>query len=148
MQKFGVERFDFRNLRELAVGNESKISNRSAALENFDDMQGLGKAQLQSLGLYDLKQHQPWFDECLPLFNQSQPAKMQWIQESHQSNIDNLNNVICQASRYFWNKKKQYLTAKIDKLETTHKIRHTRDLYKCINHFHKGYQPELVYGSK
>jgi len=43
---------------------------------------------------------------------------MQWLQNSHQSNKDNLNNVICQASRYFWNKKKEYLTAKIDELET------------------------------
>ena len=47
---------------------------------------------------------------------------MQWLQDSHQSNIDNLNNVICQAARYFWNKKKEYLTAKIEELETNSKI--------------------------
>jgi hypothetical protein len=67
-------------------------------------------------------------------------AKMQWLQDSHQSNIDNVNNVICQASRHFWNKKKEYLTANIDELETSSEIKHIRDLYRCINHFHKGYQ--------
>jgi hypothetical protein len=52
------------------------------------------------------------------LFNQRKLAKMQWLQDSHQCNTDNLNNVICQASRHFWNKKKEYLTAKVDELDT------------------------------
>jgi len=35
---------------------------------------------------------------------------------SNQSNVDNLNNVIHEASRHFRNKKKEYLKAKIDEL--------------------------------
>jgi len=47
-----------------------------------------------SLGLHELKQHQPWFDkECVDFLNQSKQAKMQWIQDPSESNIDNLNNV-------------------------------------------------------
>jgi hypothetical protein len=44
---------------------------------------------------------------------------MQWIQDPSQSNVDNLNNVRCDASRYFRNKKKTYLKAKIEELELT-----------------------------
>ena len=43
---------------------------------------------------------------------------MQWIQDPSRSNVDNLNNVRHNASRHFRNKKKAYLKAKIEELET------------------------------
>jgi len=49
---------------------------------------------------------------------QRKHAKMQWVHEPSQSNIDNLNNVRRDASRHFRNKKKEYLRAKIEGLET------------------------------
>jgi hypothetical protein len=54
-------------------------------------------------------------------------AKMQWIQDPSQSNVDNLNNVRWVASRHFRNKKKAYLRAKIEELETNSKINNNRD---------------------
>jgi len=39
---------------------------------------------------------------------------MQWLQNPKQSNVDNLNNVRCEASRHFRKKKKEYLQAKMD----------------------------------
>jgi len=42
---------------------------------------------------------------------------MRWVQDPNQSNIDNLNSVRREASRYFRNKKKEYLKAKIDELD-------------------------------
>jgi len=39
---------------------------------------------------------------------------MQWLQNPNQSNVDNLNNVRCEASRHFRNKKKENLQAKMD----------------------------------
>ena len=57
---------------------------------------------------------------------------MQWIQDPSQSNVDNLNNVRRDASRHFRNKKKEYLKAKIDELETNCKIKNIRDLYRGI----------------
>jgi len=38
-------------------------------------------------------------------------------------------------------KKKAYLRAKIEELETNSKIQNIRDLYRGINDFKKGYQP-------
>jgi len=39
------------------------------------------------------------------------------------------------------NKKKEYLKVKSEELETNHKIKNIRDLYRGINDFKKGYQP-------
>jgi len=64
---------------------------------------------------------------------------MQWVQDPSQSNVDNLNHVRGEASRHFTNKKKEYLKAKIEELETDTKIKNIRNLYRGINDFKKGY---------
>jgi len=89
-----------------------------------------------------LKQHKPCFDEeCLGFLDQRKQAKIQWMQDPSQSNIENLNNVRRDASRHFRNKKKAYLKAKTEELETNSKIKNVRDLYRGIIDFMKGYQP-------
>jgi hypothetical protein len=45
------------------------------------------------------------------------------LQNSNQSNIDNLNNVRREAGRHFRNKKKEYLKVKVNELETNGKIK-------------------------
>jgi hypothetical protein len=60
---------------------------------------------------------------------------MQWIQVPSQSNVDNMNNVRRDDSRHFRNKKKAYLKAKIEELETNSKINNIRDFYNGINDF-------------
>jgi len=69
-----------------------------------------------------LKQHKPWFDEGLGFLDQRKQAKMQWVQDANQNNVDNLYNVRREASRHFRNKMKEYLKAKIEELETHSKI--------------------------
>ena len=64
-------------------------------------------------------------------------AKLQWIQDPRQSNVDILNNVRHEVSRHFRNKKKAYLRDKIEELETISKIQNIRG----INYFKKGYHP-------
>ena len=67
----------------------------------------------ESLGLHEFKLHKPWFDEeCLHFLDQKKQAKMQCIQDPSQSNVDSLNNVRCEASRHFRNKRKAYLKDK------------------------------------
>jgi len=88
-QKFDEERFYLRQLNELEVRKEYKIEikNRFASLENSSDVEDINRAwenikdnikpQLKtSLGLHEKKQ-----------------AKMQWVQDPSQSNVDILNNV-------------------------------------------------------
>ena len=69
---------------------------------------------------------------------------MQRVWYPSQRNVDNLNNVRSEASRHFRNKKKAYLKAKIEDLETNSKIKNIRDLYRGISDFKKGYSLELI----
>jgi hypothetical protein len=92
--------------------------------------------------MHERKQYKPWFDEeCLVILDHRKQAKIQWIQDPSQSNVDNLNNVRRFASRQFRNKKKAYLKYKIEEMETNSKINNIRDLYRGINDVKKGYQP-------
>ena len=65
-------------------------------------------------------------------------AKMQQVQDPGESNVDSLNNVRHKAIRHFRNKKKEYMKAKIEELETNSKIKNIRDLYMGIIEFKKG----------
>jgi len=59
-----------------------------------------------SLGLHELKQQKLWFDEeCLGFLDQRKQAKMWWVQDPSQSNVDDLNNGKREASRECRNKK-------------------------------------------
>jgi hypothetical protein len=74
------------------------------------------------------------FDEgCSKLLDQRKQAKFQWLQDPNEINGDNLNNVRREASRYFRNKKREYLKDKINKLATNSKNKNIRDLYRGIN---------------
>jgi len=59
------------------------------------------------MGLHELKQNKPWFDEeCLDFLDQRKRAKMQWMQDTIQSNVDILNNVRREVSRHFREKRR------------------------------------------
>ena len=114
-QKFDGERLNLRKLNDLVVRKQYQVEilNMFAALENISDSKGINRAwenikeniktlAKESLGLHRLKQHKPTFDEeCLGFLDQSKQAKMQWLQDPNQSNVDNLNNVRHEASRHF-----------------------------------------------
>ena len=60
-----------------------------------------------SLGLHELKQNKPWFyEECLGFLDQRKRAKMHWIGDPNQSNVDTLNNVRHEVSRHFRDKRR------------------------------------------
>jgi hypothetical protein len=82
-----------------------EITNRFAALDNLNVDENVNRAwenikekiktsAKETLGLHEFKRHKPWFGkECLGFLDQRTQAKMQWIQDPSQSNLDNLNNV-------------------------------------------------------
>ena len=100
--------------------NLSEGKDINKAWENIKE--NLKTSAKESLGMYKLKQHKPWFgEECLDFLDQRKQVKMQWLQDRSQSNVDNLNNVRCKISRHFSNKKKEYLKDKIKEFETNSK---------------------------
>jgi hypothetical protein len=75
-QTFDGERFNLRKLNELKVRKhyQIEITNRFSALENLSDDENINRvweiikgnvktSAKESLGLQELKQHKPWFDE-------------------------------------------------------------------------------------
>ena len=95
VKKFDMERFNLRKLNELEVRKQYQIesSNRFATLENLGDSEDINRAWenmkdniiisvKESLVLYEMKQHKPWFDEeCLGFLDQRKHAKVQWYQD-------------------------------------------------------------------
>jgi hypothetical protein len=84
--------------------NDSEDINRAG--ENItEDIEASTK---DSVSLYELKQHKPWFDkECSRFLAQRKQAKIQWLQDPNQSNVDDINNVRREINRYFRGKKKK-----------------------------------------
>jgi hypothetical protein len=136
---------------EVTKQFQIEISNRFEALENLNDSEDINRAwenikesikisAKETLGLYGRKQHKPWFDEeCLQVLGQRKQAKMEWLQDPNQSNLYNLNNARHETNRHFRNKKRKYVTAKINELETNKN--NSRELYRGNSDFKKGYQP-------
>jgi hypothetical protein len=120
---FDMVRFNLKKLNDVE-GKEQfrvEVSNRFAALENLDAevevnsawetiRQNIKSSAKESLGYFELKKHKPCFDEgCSKLLDQRKQAKLQLLQDPSEINWDNLNNVRREASRYFENKKREYL---------------------------------------
>jgi len=89
-QIFYGERFNLRKLNELEVRKQCQIeiTNRFATLENLSDDEDINRAwentkeniktsAKESLGMHELKQHKPLFDEeCLGLLDKRKQATM------------------------------------------------------------------------
>jgi hypothetical protein len=121
--RFHRGRFNLKMLNDVE-GKEQisvEVSSRCAALESLGTKVEINSAwemiretinisTKESLGYYELKKHKIWFDEgCSKLLDQRKQAKLQWLQDPSEINGDNLNNMICEASRHFRNKKREYL---------------------------------------
>jgi len=119
-QRFDRQRFNLRMLNEPGVWqqNQIEITNRFAALKNSDNdedanrtweniKENIQTSSKESLGLDEFKLNKPWFDEkCLGFLDQRKRAKIQWIQDPSQSNVDNLNKVRREVSRHFRKKRR------------------------------------------
>jgi hypothetical protein len=80
-------------------------------------------------------------EECSKLKDQRKEVKLQWLHDPSEINGENLNNVRRETSRYFSNKKREYLKDKINELAMHIKNKNIRDLYRGINELNRGYQP-------
>jgi hypothetical protein len=64
--------------------------------------------------------HKSWFDEkCSKLLDQRKQVKLQWLQDQSEENGNNRNDITHEASRYFRNKRGEYLEIKSMSLQRT-----------------------------
>jgi hypothetical protein len=75
------------------------------------------------------------------LLDQRKQAKLQCLQDASEINGYSLNSVRCEASRYFRNKRREYLKDKIKEFATNSMNKNIRDLLRGINEFKRAYQP-------
>ena len=74
------------------MGNLNESEDLNRARENINE--NIKTSAKGSLGLRELKQHKPWFDEeCLHFLDKRKQAKLQWVLDPRQRNVDNLKNV-------------------------------------------------------
>jgi hypothetical protein len=66
---------------------------------------------------------------------------LHWLQDPSEISGDNLNNVRREASRYFRNKRREYLRDKINVLAKNSKNKNIRDQYRRITELKGNYQP-------
>jgi hypothetical protein len=122
-----VEWFNLKNLNKVE-GKEQyrvEISNRFEAFEDLNPevefnsvwemiRENTNISAKEKRGYFEFKKHKPKLDEgCSKLAEERKQAKLQRLQDPSEINGENLNNVRCEASRYFRNKKREYLKDKI-----------------------------------
>ena len=104
-RRFDGQKFKLRKLNEPEVRKQyqTEITNRFATLENLNDDEDVNRtwenikeniqtSAKESLGMHELNQNKPWFDEeCSGFLDRRKRAKLQWIQDPRQSNVDILN---------------------------------------------------------
>jgi hypothetical protein len=144
-QRLHMERFNLKKLNEVVVKEQYRVevSNRFAALEEFGAEVEINSAWeiIRENIKMSAKQSLGYFESKKQRIHQRKQAKLQWLHDPSEINGDNLNNVRHEASRYFRNKKKEYLKYKINELAMNSKHKNIRDLYRGINEFKRGYQP-------
>jgi hypothetical protein len=143
---FHMEMFNLKNLYQVEDIDQfrDEVSNRFVALEDLDTgveinsdwetiRENIKMSAKESLGYFELKKHEPWIEEgCSKLSEQKKQAKLQWLHDTSEINGNYLNNVRSEGSRYFRNKKGEYLKDKINELITNSKNKNIRDLYRGI----------------
>ena len=85
-----------------------KLSDDEDIIRDWENIkENIKTSAKESLGLLELKQHKPCFDEeCLGFLDQRKQAKMQWVEDPSRSSVDILSNVRRDASRHFRNKRR------------------------------------------
>jgi hypothetical protein len=63
----------------------------------------------------------------------SRSKETRWLQDPSEINGDNQKIVRCEVSRYFRNRKREYLKDKINELAANSRDKNIRDLYREIN---------------
>jgi len=94
--------------------NVSDNEDINIAWENIKgDITNLAK---DNLGLCERKEHKPWFDEeCSHYTDQRKQTKVQRLLDQKGNIVDNVNNEMHDAIRYFTGKTRDHLNVKLMK---------------------------------
>ena len=96
----------------------------------------------EKVGSLETHINKHWFDQqCSELANKGKQAKLLQLQNPNDQTAEVYSDVRCDICRTFKKKKRNYMRAKVNKLEENINNKNIRENYKGINEFKKGYQP-------
>ena len=79
------------------------------------------------------RQNKEWFDEgCADIVKKRKVAKMNWLYEQNEENLEQLSSIRQETTRLLKNKNREYLREKINDLEMNAKNKNIRELYQGI----------------
>jgi len=90
--------------------------------------------------------NKPWFDEeCLKRHKKLKQARQRWLSNNGEGKGDtnHYDNSKRNATYGLRNKKREYMTQKIQEIEENRKTNKIQGLYKELTSLRKGYQPRL-----
>uniref|UniRef100_A0A8D8RW96 Craniofacial development protein 2 n=1 Tax=Cacopsylla melanoneura TaxID=428564 RepID=A0A8D8RW96_9HEMI len=90
----------------------------------------------------------PWFDsECKKLIQKRKEIKKQWLSNPTHDLKQRYNNKSKEVTRTLRRKKREWINGTIQKAEEDRTVHNSRDFYRTIRFFKKGYAPK-TYGVK
>ena len=81
--------------------------------------------------------------ECSELPNNRKQAKLLWQQNPNDQTAEDFSNLKRNTCRTFKKMKRDYMKAKVNKLEENSNNKNIWEMYKGINEFKKDYQPRV-----
>jgi hypothetical protein len=135
-QRFHMERFNLKKINEVEAKEKYhvEVSNRFAALEDLDAEAEINSAWETIRENIKISAKRVQWEQ----------AKLQWLQDPSEINGDNLNNIRSEASRYFRNKKREYLKDKMIELGMNSRNKNIRDMHRGINEFKVATNQEII----
>jgi hypothetical protein len=149
-----ADRYNLNKLvhHETRKENQIDVANRFSALAGLeipsvDDTwvkirDSIIASANEEIGVLETNRNKLWVDEeCSELAIKRKQAKLLCLQNPNDQTVDEFSNVRRDTCRTFGGKTRDYVKAKVNKLEENSKYRDIREMYKGINEFRKGYQP-------
>ena len=96
----------------------------------------------EKVGIFQTYKNKLWFDqEWSELVNKRKQTKLVWLQNPNNQAAEDLTNIMRDNCRTTKKTKRDYMKAKVNKLEENGKNKTFREMCKEINEFEKVYQP-------
>ena len=147
-----ADRYNLNKLvdRETRKEYQIDVANRFSALEGLeissvDDTwvkirDSIKASAKEKVGILETIRNKPWFDEeCSELANKRKQTKLLWLQSPNNQTAEDFSNVRRDTGGSFRKKKRNYMKAKVNKLEENSKNKNIQEMYKGVNEIKMGY---------
>lgn len=135
----------FQALSNLAQGDPEEDTIESGWTNIKETLQNCAK---EVCGKKERKNKKPWFDdECKEKVLQRKEAKDTWLNKKQESDREEYKKCSRETVRTLRRKKREWVNKILEKAEQDRTANNSRDFYRSVRFFRKGYSP-MPYGIK